>query len=63
LRDYDVLYRVNGGSWTTLRNDTTQTSITLANRPHGRYYSIIVRANDRRGNVGAWSSESRIWVP
>ena len=24
---------------------------------------IRVRATDRRGNVGAWSSESRIWVP
>ena len=38
-------------------------SILLANRPGGRYYSIRVRATDRRGNVGAWSSESRIWVP
>jgi len=62
LAHYDVAYRVGLGTWYTLRNNTTQTSLTLANRPAGSY-SIKVRANDRRGNVGAWSSESRIWVP
>ena len=63
FRDYDVQYRVGSGTWSLIRDNTTSTSITLANRPHGRYYSIRVRATDRRGNVGAWSSESRIWVP
>jgi uncharacterized protein YkwD len=63
LRDYDVQYRINYGTWVLLRDNTTQTSITLANRVHGRTYSIRVRATDRRGNVGTWSSESRIWVP
>jgi uncharacterized protein YkwD len=63
LRDYDVQYRVGTGSWSLYRDNTTSTTFSLANRPHGRYYSIRVRATDRRGNVGAWSSESRIWVP
>ena len=63
LRDYDIQYRINYGTWVLLRNDTTQTGITLRDRPHGRTYSIRVRATDRRGNVGAWSSEKRIWVP
>ena len=63
LAHFDVQYRINYGTWVLLRNNTTQTSLSLANRSHGRSYSIRVRATDRRGNVGAWSSESRIWVP
>ena len=62
LAYYDVLYRNNYGGWYTLRNNTTQTSLSLANRPPGSY-AIKVRAMDRRGNVGAWTAESRIWVP
>ena len=62
LAHYDVAYRNNYGGWYVLRNNTTATSLSLANRPPGSY-AIRVRATDRRGNVGAWSSESRIWVP
>ncbi len=62
LASFDVVYRVGNGAWYTLRNDTTQTSLSLLNRPSGSY-SIKVRATDRRGNVGRWSAESRIWVP
>jgi uncharacterized protein YkwD len=63
LRDYDVQYRVGSGTWSLIRDNTTSTTVSLYDRPHGRYYSIRVRATDRRGNVGVWSSESRIWVP
>jgi uncharacterized protein YkwD len=63
LRDFDVQVRVNGGSWTTVRNDTTATALTLWNRPSGRTYGMRVRATDRRGNVGAWTSEKTIRVP
>lgn len=63
MRDYDVQYRIGSGSWSMLRDNTTSRSVTLRDRPGGRSYSIRVRATDRRGNVGAWSSESRIWVP
>lgn len=63
LRDFDVQYRVGSGFWATLRNDTTSTELSLANRSGGRSYGIRVRATDRRGNVGPWSPESRIWVP
>jgi uncharacterized protein YkwD len=63
LRFYDVQYRIGSGSWVLIRNDTTGTSLSAVNRVGGRTYSIRVRATDRRGNVGAWSSESRIWVP
>lgn len=63
FRDYDVQYRVGSGDWRTIRNDTTSTSLTLRDRAHGRYHAIRVRATDRRGNVGPWTAQSRIWVP
>jgi uncharacterized protein YkwD len=62
LRHYDVQYRANYGPWHLIRNDTTRTSLTVANRGRGTY-AVRVRATDRRGNVGAWSSEARIRVP
>jgi uncharacterized protein YkwD len=63
LRDYDVQYRVGSGSWVTLRNNTTSTSILLTNRAHGRSYSLRVRATDRRGNYGYWTAGLSIYVP
>lgn len=63
FRDYDVQYRVGSGDWRTIRNDTTSTSLTLRDRSHGRYHAIRVRATDRRGNVGPWTAQSRLWVP
>jgi uncharacterized protein YkwD len=63
LRDYDVQYRVDSGDWRLIRDNTTATSLLLRDRAHGRYYAIRVRATDRRGNVGAWTAQSRIWVP
>ena len=63
FRDYDVQYRVGYGTWRTLRDNTTSTSIRLGDRVHGLSYAIRVRATDRRGNVGKWTAESRIWVP
>ena len=63
LRDFDVQYRVNGGAWKMIQNDTKATSLTLRGRPSGRTYSLRVRATDRSGNVGAWTNASRIRVP
>lgn len=63
LRDFDLQYRVNGGSWTTIRNDTTGTKITLLDRVHGRTYGLRVRATDKRGTVGPWTNETKIYVP
>lgn len=63
LRDFDVQYRVDGGAWRTIRNDTTATSLTLRDRAKGRMYSLRVRATDQRGTVGAWTNTSRIRVP
>lgn len=63
LRDFDVQYRINSGAWTTLRDNTTSRSLTLPDRVSQRSYGLRVRATDRRGNVGPWTGESRIWVP
>jgi hypothetical protein len=63
FRDFDVQYRVGSGDWRTIRDNTTGKSLVLRDRPNGRYYAIRVRGTDRRGNVGAWTAQSRIWVP
>jgi uncharacterized protein YkwD len=63
LRDYDVQYRIGSGSWRMVRDNTSATTLTLRDRAHGRSYAIRVRATDRRGNVGKWTTASRIWVP
>jgi uncharacterized protein YkwD len=62
LRDFDIQYRVGSGDWRTLRNDTITTTINLYDRARGTH-SLRVRATDRRGNVGAWTTPSTITVP
>jgi uncharacterized protein YkwD len=63
FRDFDVQLRVDSGSWQTVRNDTTATSLTAADRPGGHTYGLRVRGRDRAGNLGAWSAEVRMSVP
>lgn len=63
LRSFDVQYRVDGGTWRTIRNDTTLKALSLSNRARGHWYGFRVQAADRRGNLGRWTTASRIWVP
>jgi uncharacterized protein YkwD len=63
LRDFDVEYRVDSGSWRLIRDNTTATSLSLSGRAHGHYYSVRVVDRDRRGNVGLRSTAIRVWVP
>jgi hypothetical protein len=63
LRSFDVHYRIDGGSWRTLKNDTTTTTVSLVDRARGHWYGFRVQAADRRGNLGAWTSEAKVWVP
>ena len=60
---FDVEYRVDGGAWRMIRNDTHATSLTLRDRARGHWYGYRVRGSDRRGNLSAWTSEGRVWVP
>ena len=63
LRSFDVRYRVDSGAWKQIRSGTTSTSLTLLNRAHRHWYSVSVRARDRRGNLSRWTTVVRIWVP
>ena len=63
LRDFDVQYRMDGGAWYQVRNDTAATSIRLYSRARGHWHGVRIRARDRRGNVSGWSPEMRVWVP
>jgi uncharacterized protein YkwD len=63
LRSFDVQYRVDDGTWRTIRNDTTTRSLTLGSRQSGHWYSFRVQAADRRGNLSPWTSATRVWVP
>jgi uncharacterized protein YkwD len=53
LRDYDLARRHPGGSWATVRDDTTRTSTTW---PAHSGTEFRVRARDKAGNVGPWSA-------
>jgi uncharacterized protein YkwD len=63
LRDFDVQYRIGYGAWLTIFDNSTSKSLVLRDRVHGQSYAIRVRATDRRGNVGKWTLEQRVWVP
>jgi uncharacterized protein YkwD len=62
LRNFDVEYRVDSGSWVVIRSWTTARYLTLTGRAHGHYYGLRVRSRDWRGNVSGWSAELRVWV-
>lgn len=62
FKNWDVQYRVDSGSWRTIRSGTTTTSFTAADRTRGHWYGLRVRGRDRAGNVGSWTAEKKIWV-
>ncbi len=62
LRDFEVQYHYDLNDWHTIVH-TTGTSWTMANRAHGYYHYLRVRARDWAGNVSPWSATLRIWVP
>ena len=63
FRDFDIQYRVDGGSWNLVRNNITATTLTARDRAGGHTYSLRVRGRDRAGNVGVWSAASQVEVP
>ncbi len=62
LATFRVEARRDNGAWASVRPRTTTTSRTVAVAT-GHWYGLRVRATDRNGNVGPWSSELRIWMP
>ncbi len=63
LRSFDVQMRRDKGTWRTVRDGTTSTSLTKRHRRHGHYFWFRVRSEDRRGNLSRWTKPVRIWVP
>jgi uncharacterized protein YkwD len=63
LRDFDVWYRVDEGTWRLIRDNTTATGITLTSRPHGHRYWLRITARDRAGNASRPSTALSAWVP
>ena len=63
LRDFDVQYRMDGGAWVLdpgQHDEHDRSPCATAPTATAR---LRVRATDRRGNVGAWSSPLRVYVP
>jgi uncharacterized protein YkwD len=63
LRDFDAWYRVDGGSWRLIRDNTTATSLRLGSRAPGHRYWLMIRARDRAGIVGRQSTPVSVSVP
>jgi uncharacterized protein YkwD len=63
MKDYDVELKVDGGAWRIIKTHRISSSITLSPRPHGHTYYIAVRARDRNGNLGHWSTPKGVYVP
>ena len=63
VASYEVQYRVDSGSFGTVALQTVATRRIALDRYSGHWYGVRVRARDRAGNLGAWTSELRTWVP
>lgn len=63
LKNFDVQYRVDSGTWSTIRSATTLQSLSLTGRAHGHWYGLRVRGRDNLGYLSPYSAESRVWVP
>ncbi|HEY4228169.1 MAG TPA: CAP domain-containing protein [Candidatus Limnocylindrales bacterium] len=63
LKNFDVEYRVDSGSWTLIKSGTTARSLSLSGRAGGHYYGLRVQDRDNKGYLSAWTAELRLWVP
>ena len=55
LRSFEVQRRIDGGPWVSVRTSTTS-RVWSSSVSVGHRVQIRVRARDKAGNVGAWSS-------
>lgn len=61
VASFDVQRRRVGGSWATIRTRATGTGTSVSGK-RGVRYQFRVRARDRAGNVGDWSSPRSVTV-
>jgi uncharacterized protein YkwD len=60
LFTYRVQRKTDSGGWVTVRSSTSRTSLAL-DLPRHHTYQFRIRARDRAGNWGTWSSV-RVWL-
>ena len=63
LKNFDVQYRVDGGTWKTIAAGTSYKSWSLSGRAHGHWYGLRVRARDNLFYTSPWTAEMLVWVP
>ena len=63
LKNFDVQYRVDSGSWRVIRSGTTARSITLSGRARHHTYYLRVQARDNRGNLSGYTTSLHVSVP
>jgi uncharacterized protein YkwD len=63
IKDYNVEVRTDSGAYAQIRTNTIKTSLSLLHQARGHWYTVRVQARDKRGNLSAWSSGLRAWVP
>jgi hypothetical protein len=56
LQNFDVQFRINGGSWLDWLLGVTQTEQQYNNALHNQLIEFRVRARDNAGNVSPWSA-------
>jgi uncharacterized protein YkwD len=63
LKNFDVQYKVDGGTWKTIRSGTTAKSLTLYSRARGHCYYLRVRSRDNRLYVSSYTASLKVCVP
>lgn len=63
LKNFVVQYRVDDGSWQTIRTGTTAKSLSLGSRARGHCYSLRVMSRDNRGYLSPYSGAAKVCVP
>jgi uncharacterized protein YkwD len=63
LKNFDVQYRVDSGTWTTIKSGTTAKSLSLTSRARGHCYSVRVRSRDMRLYVSSYTAALKVCVP
>jgi uncharacterized protein YkwD len=63
LKNFDVQYQVDSGTWTTIKSGTTATSLSLGSRAGGHCYSLRVRSRDNRLYVSSYTAALKVCVP
>ena len=66
IQNYDVQWRIAGGTWATLLSNTTATSYHVSGGTNGTTYEFRARGRDKVGNVPDWNTvpttSTTVWL-